>query len=131
MPGGSDRSEHDGRVLRLMFCCVESKYCTTPGGMQSTYDREARQCKARKIAQAMAMTVTFPNAEIPGDCMGDALRGQKKDPSKYSWTINSDGTLTFHRDGCPAMKLTLTSPERFRASTTICEVLGATNSTCG
>ena len=66
------------------------------------------KCPAEAIA-VTETTVTFPNAEIPGDCMGDALRGQKKDPSKYSWTINSDGTLTFHSDGYPAMKLTLTS----------------------
>merc|ERR1719331_3802811 len=50
-------------------------------------------------------SITFPNAGKTGDCMGDALRGQKKDPSKYSLTINSDGSLTFHSDGYPAMKL--------------------------
>merc|ERR1712066_1092983 len=51
-------------------------------------------------------TVTFPNIGKVGDCMGDALRGQKKDTSKYSLTINSDGTLTFHSDGYPGMKMT-------------------------
>merc|ERR1712048_852968 len=49
--------------------------------------------------------VTFPNIGTAGDCMGDALRGQKKDTSKYSLSINSDGTLTFHSDGYPAMKM--------------------------
>ena len=38
--------------------------------------------------------------------MGDNLRGQKKDVSKYSLDINSDGTLTFHSDGYPDMMLT-------------------------
>merc|ERR1712083_945331 len=50
--------------------------------------------------------VTFPNIGTTGDCMGDALRGQKKDVSKYNLDINSDGTLTFHSDGYPDMKLT-------------------------
>merc|ERR1719203_1453567 len=38
--------------------------------------------------------------------MGDALRGQKKDVSKFTISINSDGTLTFHSDGWPDLKLT-------------------------
>jgi uncharacterized Zn-finger protein len=50
--------------------------------------------------------VIFPNIANTGDCMGDNLRGQKKDVSKYSLDINSDGTLTFHSDGYPDMKLT-------------------------
>merc|ERR1711920_778499 len=59
--------------------------------------------------EAVAYTdtaVTFPNIGKTGDCMGDALRGQKKDASKYSLTINSDGSLTFHSDGYPGMKMT-------------------------
>merc|ERR550537_357920 len=55
--------------------------------------------------------VTFPNTGKTGDCMGDALRTQKKDVSKYSLTINSDGTLTFHSDGYPPMKLKKKSME--------------------
>jgi len=52
---------------------------------------------------------TFPNIKKKGDCMGDALRGQNKDVTKYSFTINSDGTLTFHSDGYPDMKLSKAS----------------------
>ena len=37
--------------------------------------------------------------------MGDALRKQKKDVTKFSMDINSDGTLTFHSDGWPDLKL--------------------------
>merc|ERR1711953_893162 len=48
---------------------------------------------------------TFPNTGKTGDCVGDALRGQKKDPSKYYLDINSDGTLSFHSDGYPSLKL--------------------------
>merc|ERR1712125_88843 len=58
--------------------------------------------------EAVAYTdtaVTFPNIGTTGDCMGDALRGQKKDTSKYNLAINSDGSLTFHSDGYPNMKL--------------------------
>merc|ERR1712216_802666 len=52
-----------------------------------------------------ATAVTFPNIANTGDCLGDHLRGQKKDVSKYSLDINSDGTLSFHSDGYPTMKL--------------------------
>merc|ERR1712167_66316 len=31
-------------------------------------------------------TISFPNITKTGDCMGDALRGQKKDVTKYSIT---------------------------------------------
>ena len=40
--------------------------------------------------------ITFPNAAKDGDCMGDSLRKQHKDPTKLSLSINPDGTLTFH-----------------------------------
>jgi len=49
-------------------------------------------------------TVSFPNISKTGDCMGDALRGQHKDPSKYTMTQNGDGSLTFH-SGFPDLKL--------------------------
>jgi hypothetical protein len=58
--------------------------------------------------EAVAVTdtqVTFTNSATTGDCMGDALRGQKKDPSKYLLDVNSDGTLTFESDGYPALKM--------------------------
>merc|ERR1719203_155896 len=61
-------------------------------------------CKGEAVAVANNK-VTFPNTGATGDCMGDALRGQKKDPSKYFLDVNSDGTLTFHSDGYPNMKL--------------------------
>merc|ERR1711959_185753 len=62
------------------------------------------KCPGETIAMT-ATAITFPNTATTGDCMGDALRGQKKDPSKYSLDINSDGSLTFHSDGYPDMKL--------------------------
>merc|ERR1712093_182051 len=59
--------------------------------------------------ETIAMTdsaITFPNSGNTGDCIGDGVRSQKKDPSKYTLDINSDGSLTFHSDGYPDMKLT-------------------------
>merc|ERR1712100_632888 len=50
--------------------------------------------------------ISCPNIAEDGDCFGDALRGQGKDTSKYTLDINADGTLTFHSDGYPDMKMT-------------------------
>ena len=38
--------------------------------------------------------------------MGDSLRSQGKDPTKYFFDINSDNSLTFHSDGYPDLKMT-------------------------
>merc|ERR1712056_100442 len=62
------------------------------------------KCPTEAVAYS-ATAVTFPNIAATGDCMGDALRTQKKDVSKYNLDINSDGSLTFHSDGYPDMKL--------------------------
>merc|ERR1719355_514726 len=51
-------------------------------------------------------SISFAKIGEDGDCFGDALRGQGKDTSKYTLDINSDGTLTFHSDGYPDMKMT-------------------------
>merc|ERR1712093_213099 len=64
------------------------------------------EVKCAKVAVTVTdTTVTFPNIQKTGDCMGDALRSQKKDVTKFSIGINSDGTLTFHSDGWPNLKL--------------------------
>merc|ERR1712232_1289165 len=44
------------------------------------------KCPTERISET-ATAVTFPNIANTGDCMGDALRGQKKDVSKF--TISS------------------------------------------
>ena len=62
------------------------------------------KCPGKTLA-IIDSAITFPNTAKTGDCMGDAVRGQKKDPSKYSLDINSDGSLIFHSDGYPDMKL--------------------------
>merc|ERR1712139_155132 len=49
--------------------------------------------------------VSFPDGSKTGDCLGDSLRGQNKDPSKYTLVKNSDGSLSFTSDGYPTLKL--------------------------
>merc|ERR1719398_11047 len=81
-----------------------------PGDGTMNFDQNVKvahqeiKCPTEKIAET-ASAVTFPNIANTGDCMGDALRGQKKDVSKFTISINSDGTLTFHSDGWPDLKL--------------------------
>merc|ERR1719231_4594 len=82
-----------------------------PGDGTMNFDQNVKvahqeiKCPTEKIAET-ASAVTFPNIANTGDCMGDALRGQKKDVSKFTIDINSDGSLTFHSDGWPDLKLT-------------------------
>merc|ERR1719199_1986107 len=65
-----------------------------------------QEIKCQKVAIEVSDTaVKFPNIQNTGDCMGDALRNQKKDVTKFSIAINSDGTLTFHSTW-PDLKLT-------------------------
>merc|ERR1739841_108559 len=82
-----------------------------PGDGTLNFDQNVKvahkeiKCPTEKIAET-ASAVTFPNIATTGDCMGDALRGQKKDVSKFTIDINSDGSLPFHSDGWPDLKLT-------------------------
>merc|ERR1712178_234954 len=61
-------------------------------------------CKGEAIAETDAQ-VTFPNAPNDGDCLGDGIRSDSKDPSKYIIVKNSDGTLTYKSDGYPDLKM--------------------------
>merc|ERR1711970_997229 len=54
------------------------------------------KCPSEAVAYS-ATAVTFPNIATTGDCMGDALRTQKKDVTKY--------VMDFHSDGYPVMTL--------------------------
>merc|ERR1719181_1096277 len=65
------------------------------------------KCQKVKVTTTDS-SVTFPNIGTKGDCMGDALRGQGKDVTKFSMSINSDGSLTFHSTW-PDLKLTKAS----------------------
>lgn len=62
------------------------------------------KCTAEAIAVS-GSTVSFPHTGTTGDCMGDALRSQGKDASKYYLDVNDDGTLAFHSDGYPTLKM--------------------------
>merc|ERR1711991_300954 len=81
-----------------------------PGDGTMNFDQNVKvastevKCPTEKIAET-ASQVTFPESAKDGDCLGDALRGQKKDPSKFIIDINSDGSLTFKSDGWPDLKL--------------------------
>merc|ERR1739844_507399 len=82
-----------------------------PGDGTMNFDQNVKvahkeiKCPTEKISET-ATAITFPNIANTGDCMGDALRDQKKDVTKFTITINSDGTLTFKSDGWPDLKLT-------------------------
>merc|ERR1711916_315829 len=62
-------------------------------------------CKGEAIAETDAQ-VTFPSAAQDGDCLGDGIRSDGKDPSKYIIVKNGDGSLTYKSDGCPDLKMT-------------------------
>merc|ERR1712100_716670 len=62
-------------------------------------------CPGEAIAETDSQ-VTFPNAPTDGDCLGDGIRSDSKDPSKYIIEKNSDGTLTYKSDGYPDLKMT-------------------------
>merc|ERR1711977_169124 len=81
-----------------------------PGDGTMNFDQNVKgagteiKCPTEKIAET-ASSVPFPNIAATGDCIGDALRGQKKDVTKFFIDINIDGSLTFHSDGWPNLKL--------------------------
>merc|ERR1711991_314373 len=62
-------------------------------------------CKGEAIAETDAQ-VTFPSAAQDGDCLGDGIRSDGKDPSKYIIVKNGDGSLTYKSDGYPDLKMT-------------------------
>merc|ERR1712193_424743 len=61
-------------------------------------------CKGEKMSESDAQ-VTFPNVDQDGDCLGDGIRSDGKDPSKYIIVKNSDGSLTYKSDGYPDLKM--------------------------
>jgi len=71
--------------------------------------KQVISCKSEPITVS-GSSITFPNIGKTGDCMGDALRKQKKDVSKFTLDINSDGSLTFHSTW-PDLKMTTCSEE--------------------
>ena len=82
-----------------------------PGDGTMNFDQNVKvahkeiKCPTEKISET-ATAITFPNIATTGDCMGDALREQKKDVTKFIVVINADGSLTFVSDGWPNLQLT-------------------------
>jgi hypothetical protein len=89
---------------------IDIKMTFNAGDKTADLDLNVKIAKQRVTCTGEAIVVTgnkvtFPNTGKTGDCVGDALRGQKKDPSKYYLDVNSDGSLSFHSDGYPTLKL--------------------------
>merc|ERR1712057_111617 len=57
-------------------------------------------CPGESIAETDAQ-VSFPNAVNDGDCLGDGIRSDGKDVTKYVIIKGSDGGLTYKSDGYP------------------------------
>merc|ERR1719443_1336103 len=85
---------------------------STVNAFISVIGQQDISCPTESYA-ATDSSISFTNIAEDGDCFGDALRGQGKDTSKYTLDINSDGTLTFHSDGYPNMKM---KPDAFLSS---------------
>ncbi len=60
-------------------------------------DQTKIDCSAENIAETDSL-VTFPDAPTVGDCVGDGVRTDGKDPTKYTIIMNDDGTLAFNYD---------------------------------
>merc|ERR1712194_411758 len=95
---------YEGSVPFIIDITMDFAAQTVNADINVKIAKQEIKCPTEAVAYSDS-AVTFPNVGTTGDCMGDALRGQKKDVSKYSLSINSDGTLTFHSDGYPDMKL--------------------------
>ena len=61
-------------------------------------------CSTEDIAEDDSQ-ITSPSVGTIGDCLGDGVRIDNKDPTKYFLIKNPDGTLTFKSDGYPALKM--------------------------
>merc|ERR1712228_231337 len=96
---------YEGSVPFIIDITMDFGVATVNADINVKIAHQEIKCPTEAVAYS-ATAVTFPNIAATGDCMGDALRKQKKDVTKYNLDINSDGSLTFHSDGYPDMKLT-------------------------
>merc|ERR1712063_32925 len=95
---------YEGSVPFIIDITMEFSDSTVNADINVKVAHQEIKCPSEAVAYS-ATAVTFPNIGTTGDCMGDALRKQKKDVTKYVLYINSDGSLSFHSDGYPVMKL--------------------------
>merc|ERR1711972_784152 len=95
---------YEGRVPFIIDITMEFSASTVNAAINVKVAHQEIKCPSEAVAYS-ATAVTFPKIGTTGDCMGDALRKQKKDVTKYVMDINSDGSLSFHSDGYPVMTL--------------------------
>jgi len=67
-------------------------------------------CRSQTVSES-GSKITFSDIGTPGNCMGDAIRGQNKDVTKYYLTQDSATQVTFYSDGYPKMAMKLQSAE--------------------
>merc|ERR1711959_517202 len=96
---------YTGRVRGIIKITMDFDGASTVNAFISVIGQEDISCPVETYTEADSM-ISFANIGVDGDCFGDALRGQGKDTTKYTLDVNSDGTLTFHSDGYPDMKMT-------------------------
>merc|ERR1711953_1171546 len=95
---------YTGRVPGIVKITMDFQTDSMVNAFISVIGQQDISCPTESYAVTDG-TIGFTNIAVEGDCFGDALRGQGKDTSKYTLDINSDGTLTFHSDGYPNMKM--------------------------
>merc|ERR1719213_638721 len=95
---------YTGRVPGIIKITMDFDGDSTVNAFISVIGQQDISCPTESYAVTDG-SIGFTNIAEDGDCFGDALRGQGKDTSKYTLDINDDGTLTFHSDGYPNMKM--------------------------
>merc|ERR1712151_819781 len=96
---------YTGRVVGIIKITMDFQTDSMVNAFISVIGQQDISCPSESY-MVSGSSISFTNIAEAGDCFGDALRGQGKDTSKYTLDINSDGTLTFHSDGYPNMKMT-------------------------
>merc|ERR1712048_1549904 len=96
---------YTGRVVGIIKITMDFQTDSMVNAFISVIGQQDISCPTESYTVS-GSSISFTNIADEGDCFGDALRGQGKDTSKYTLDINSDGTLTFHSDGYPNMKMT-------------------------
>merc|ERR1712083_116546 len=99
---------YTGRVRGIIKITMDFDSDSTVNAFISVIGQQDISCPTESYSATDSL-ITFDNIGVDGDCFGEALRGQGKDTSKYTLDINSDGTLTFHSDGYPNMKMSKAS----------------------
>merc|ERR1712211_24711 len=95
---------YTGRVVGIIKITMDFQSDSMVNAFISVIGQQDISCPTESYTVS-GSSISFTNIADAGDCFGDALRGQGKDTSKYTLDINSDGTLTFHSDGYPDLKM--------------------------